>query len=95
MASIVIPRLAGTRERAELLSSDLPDSLEQSAVTIDAQTVASASQSFADELCKQILVKRNAHLLEVHKASPRFARFLNESARLRGVSDRLIVDVRP
>ena len=95
MTSIVIPRLAGTRERAGQVSSSLPESLSGLIVTIDAQDVASASQSFSDELCKQILVDRDASRLDVHNASPQLARYLNTSARIRGVAVRLVVDVRP
>lgn len=94
MSSIVIPRLAGSRERAVDLTSVLPDDLSGSAVTIDAAGVDAAAQSFADELCKQILETRHASSLEVHRASPRFAQYLNSSAARRGVSERLLVDIR-
>lgn len=95
MVDVMIPRLAGSRERAVVLSAELPADLSAATVMIDAIGVESASQSFADELCKQILVVRSAERLEVHSAKPRFAHYLHESARIRGVADRLIVDVRP
>lgn len=95
MSSLVIPRLAGSRERAVDLTSGLPDDLSGAKVTIDAAGVDAAAQSFADELCKQILETRQAYQLEVHRASPRFAQYLNSSAARRGVGDRLMVDVSP
>jgi hypothetical protein len=85
----------GSRQRAVELTDHLPKSLQHSTVVIDASGLASAAQSFADELCKQILEVREAEELVVHCATPRFAAHLNTSAQLRRCSERLSVDVRP
>jgi hypothetical protein len=95
MTTLEIPRMSGTRQRAEIVASALSDDLSSTKIEIDADLVASASQSFADELCKQILVDRSALSLTVHNASPWFANYLSTSARLRSVTDRLSVDVKP
>ena len=95
MSNIVMPRLAGTRERAVNLTQGLPADLHDAVVSIDASDVVAAAQSFADELCKQILEVRHAARLEVHCATPRFANYLNSSAQVRGLTDRLSVDVQP
>jgi len=95
MTIVEIPRVAGSRRRAEIVSSDLPPDLSSVTVEVFAAEVTSASQSFADELCTQILVERHALRLVVHDASPRFANYLNTSARLRDVAEHLSVDVKP
>jgi hypothetical protein len=95
MSNLVMPELNGTREGAVDLTSSLPDDLRNAVVSIDAGAVVAAAQSFADELCKQILEVRHASRLEVHCATPRFAGYLSSSARVRGLSDRLSVDVKP
>lgn len=94
MSSLTIPNLAGSRARAAELAANLPNTLEHTIVEIDVANVESASQSFVDEICKQVLEVRRAHRFVVHNASTRFAMHLNTSARLRGVSERLSVDVR-
>ncbi|WP_221585536.1 hypothetical protein [Microbacterium sp. G2-8] len=94
MTALAVPDLAGSRARASELASELPASLAGVSVEIDVANVSAASQSFVDELCKQLLEVRSARELVVHNASPSLARHLNTSARLRGVLDRLLVDIR-
>lgn len=95
MTVIEIPRVASSRKSAEIVTSDLPSDLSSATVEVFAGEVTSASQSFADELCTQILVERHASRLVVHDASPRFAQYLRTSARLRDVAEHLSVDVKP
>ncbi|WP_148050012.1 hypothetical protein [Frigoribacterium sp. PhB107] len=95
MTTISVPRLAGSREHAARIAQSLPDDLRGISVLLEAGAVRSAAQSFADELCKQILVIRQADRLEVHSASATFARYLNSSSNLREVADRISIDVRP
>lgn len=94
MSSLTIPDLAGSRAKAAQLADQLPLTLDGIVVEVDVANVESASQSFVDELCKQVLVVRHAEKFVVHNASPRFAMHLNTAAQLRGVSERLSVDVR-
>jgi len=95
MPNIVIPKLVGSRLRAaELAEHSLPRDLTGQMVEVDASSLSSAAQSFADELCKQVLELRNADFLSVHHATPRFGQHLSASARLRGMPERLNVDIR-
>lgn len=94
MSSLTIPDLVVSRARAADVASVLPAMLTDSVIEVDVANVESATQSFVDEFCKQILVLRQAKCLIVHNASARFANHLHTSARLREVSDRLVVDVR-
>jgi hypothetical protein len=77
------------------LLSACPDDLRGYVVHVDAAGLFSAAQSFVDELCKETLEVRGASRLVVYSATPLFAKFLNKSAAVREVSERLVVDVRP
>lgn len=94
MITIDLPRTAGSRERANELTSALPGDLTALTVVLEAQGMKAGAQSFADQLCKQILEVRCAERLEVRHATPMFARYLSNSARIRGVADRLTIETR-
>lgn len=94
MSSLTIPDLVGSRARAADIAAALPANLHGVTVEVDVANVESASQSFVDELCKQVLVIRRADKFVVHNASARFANHMNKAARLREVPERLVVDIR-
>ncbi|AMY53433.1 hypothetical protein A3L23_02089 [Rhodococcoides fascians D188] len=94
MTTVTMPRLAGSRGLVASLLDELPADLTGCSVTIDAEPLASAAPSFADQLCKEILATRNANRLDVLAASPRFEAYLVRSADIRGLADRLFVTPR-
>lgn len=94
MTTIELPRTAGSRERADELTSVLSGDLKAQTVVLEAQCMKAGAQSFADQLCKQILEVRGAERLEVRHATPMFARYLSNSARIRRVADRLSIETR-
>lgn len=73
------------------LLDHIPTDLDNDQVVVHADGLVSAAPSFADELCKEILVTRRAALLTVDCASPRLAFYLHRSANARGVLDRLVI----
>jgi hypothetical protein len=65
MTSLMLPRLAGGRERAVQLASGLPATdLSDTNIQLDCRLL-SAPPSFADELVKQLLADRNVKILRV------------------------------
>ncbi|MDO5619745.1 hypothetical protein [Kocuria sp.] len=96
MTTLVMPRLTGSR----LSARDLVDQISSQplcgeTIVLDALPMHAASQSYADELVLQILDRGEAARFEVHGATERFARHLEVSAQVRGVSDRISVTARP
>lgn len=89
--TITLPKLAGTREKAELLTDHLPNDLSDSIVTIDASESAAIAQCCVDELLKQIVQVRNAKQLIIVTDKANLMRRALESATLRGFVDRLLI----
>lgn len=94
MTALTLPKLAGSRDLVIRLLEDIPDDLGGDQFVVDAESLASAAPSFADQLCKEILETRHASSMTVRDASPRFAQFLHRSATARGLHDRLNVELR-
>lgn len=93
--ALPLPPLAGTRKRAQDLLSQLPDDLRGIDVVFDCRGLVASTRSFADELVSGVLVQRNAHELRfVNVDDLEFARWVDESAAARKVSDRYKVDRR-
>lgn len=84
--------LSASRTQARSSIEHLPESLRDMRVVLDASGVQAVSTSFVDELVLQILVDREASVFVVQGASERFRSFLDRSARLRDVSDRVIIE---
>lgn len=89
--TINLPKLAGTREKAELLTDHLPNDLSDSIVTIDASESAAIAQCCVDELVKQIAQVRKAKLTVIVTDSPNLARRALDSARLRCFEDKITI----
>ena len=94
MNALTLPRLAGSRGLVVRLLADAPLDLSGAAVVVDAVGLESAAPSFADELCKQLLVERRASHLTVRHASEKFQHYLARSATARGVAERITIEPR-
>jgi hypothetical protein len=86
---LTLPKLAGGRQLVVKLLDHIPTELSTCEVVVHAEALVSAAPSFADELCKEILVTRCAARLTVKDPSTKLAFYLRRSANARGVSDRL------
>ncbi|RIS59125.1 hypothetical protein D2E46_07210 [Mycobacteroides abscessus] len=91
MTALTLPTLAGSRHSVVRLLDHIPTDLNDVEIVVYANDLVSAAPSFADELCKEILVTRCAARLVVESASERLAFYLERSAHARGVADRLVV----
>jgi hypothetical protein len=69
----------------------IPTDLRPNEVIVHAEDLVTVAPSFADELCKEILVTRCAMRLTVEGASEKLAYYLERSAKARGASNRLII----
>ena len=85
-----MPRMAGARSSAQLYARSVPVRAD-GMIVLDASGMDAASQSFADELIEQLLRKRMTEKLTIIEPTDRFARHVTDSARRRGLSDRLVV----
>lgn len=89
--TIILPKLAGTREKAELLTCHLPDDLSDSIVTIDATESAAIAQCCVDELVKQVAQVRKAKQTIIVTDNSNFAQRVLSSAMLRNLEDRVTI----
>lgn len=87
-----LPKLVGTRGRAEQIASELASDLSSSMVTVDCADVLSGAQGFTDELCKQILEVRGARELKLVAPPASMAEYALRSARLRKLEGLKITD---
>lgn len=88
---LTMPELIGSRESAEKFTEDLPMSLEQEIVVVDASFMKASSQSFADELVHQVLYIRNAKKLIVEAPTTLFADRLRKSSVVHKLAEKLEV----
>jgi hypothetical protein len=88
---LTLPKLAGGRRLVLQLLDHIPTDLRSAEVIVHAEDLVTAAPSFADELCKEILVTRCAARLTVEDASEKLAYYLERSANARQVSDRLVL----
>jgi hypothetical protein len=89
--TIILPKLAGSREKAELLTNHLPADISDSTVTIDATESAAIAQCCVDELLKQIVQVRNAKQLIIVTEKVNLIRRALDSATTRRFVDRLLI----
>ncbi len=89
MTTLHPPTHAGSREQARELVARLPEDLAGSGVALDCSELTIGSPSFFDELVKQILIVRNADLLDVVSTSQRARTLLERAAQNRNVVDRV------
>lgn len=89
---ISLPELSGGRPRARALVDGLGDELRDSTLVLDCRQMVAGSQSFADELVRQVLVNTpRARALRVEFAPELFDKYLMDAAKDHGVGDRLIL----
>jgi hypothetical protein len=90
--SLEAPVLAGSRPRAQQILVDLPDNLRGKVVQLHCESLIAGAASFADEIVREVLVKREAQRLEVTGVSDReFIEYLRDRAEVHNVADRLQV----
>lgn len=91
MQTLVLPRLAGTREAvADLVAEQkLPGDLRGTDVIVVGADLLAGSSSFADELVKETLVQRHADHLVLVGVSGVFDERLRAAAERRGVQGKL------
>jgi hypothetical protein len=91
MPQLRVPENVGSREQARELLADLPASLAGQRVTLDCRNLMIPTPSFLDEIVKQVLIERDAKLLELDHASLRARTLAERSAENRGVRQRLVL----
>lgn len=91
MNSLLLPRLAGTRELVGdlLREQELPDSLSGCPLVVYARDLSSGSSSFADQLVCEGVLDRGASEILLVGAPPAFAERVKAAARRRGVGPRV------
>lgn len=84
---IILPELGGSRlSAADLLKAHLPDDLRGAQVVLDCRAVQSLSQSYSDEICKQLLLLRRAESLVLLGPPSRMVKHVQTAVRLRELS---------
>lgn len=84
---ITLPELGGSRlSAADLLGRHVPEDLRGAQVVLDCRAVQSLSQSYSDELCKQLLLLRAADSLVLLGPPSRMVKHAQAAVRLRELS---------
>lgn len=94
MIRVLTPDHAGSRDQAKALATGLPADLEGQTVFLDCSELVVGAPSFLDEMVKQILVLRQADVLEVSDAPDRARDLLERAAQNRSVREQLRVAAR-
>ena len=90
---LTVPCLAPYRTGvAALVDEAVPSGSAPDEILVDLSEVKAFAQGGLDELVGQVLVLRATPLLRVVAPSPRIANHLRCSARVRGVSERLVIE---
>ena len=91
MTRLDLPRLAGRREEVTALIAEqrVPPSLDGEVLVALCGALVGASESFADELVRQVLVERRAAELALVGVSDEFATSVGEAAVRYGVARRV------
>ena len=95
MTTLPLPPMVGSRKRAHVLADSL-GGLQGKRVVVDCRDLIAATESFADELITEILIKRDAaemHFINVSDLD--FANWVDEHARIHDVGQRVKVDRKP
>jgi hypothetical protein len=94
-ATLPLPPLVGTRHRAQALAAKIPDDLTGATVIVDGRNLLAATESFADELVRILVVERHAAMMTVRNITDAdFAGWVLERAKTHGVADRVHVEYR-
>lgn len=88
---LTLPEYGGSRASAADFTADLPDDLSGMAVRVDCSQGFAISQSFSDELCKQILQLRRASSLILQEPPQRMAVHSARAADLRALEGLQII----
>lgn len=91
MIRLEAPDHAGSRDQAVVLADVLPADLTGQTILLDCAELVVGTPSFLDEMVKQILVLRQAAVLEVSGAPDRARDLLERAAANRSVHQRLRV----
>lgn len=91
--SLRIPQNAGSREEARALLAQLPASLADEVIKLDAGELRFATPSFFDEIVKVVLVERQGARLGLVEASARARQHIERAGANRGVAGRIRVVV--
>lgn len=94
MTRLVPSAHSGSREQAQELVIGLAPDLTGQSILLDCTELTVSSPSFLDEVVKQVLVLRNATVLDAHAASERTRTLVERAAANRNVKDRLRVTPR-
>lgn len=89
---LTLPQLGGSRASAADLVAYLPEDLTGVAVSVDCSGAESITQSYSDELCKQLLQLRRADSLILREPPQRMATHSRMAAQLRTLSGLEIID---
>lgn len=94
MIRVTTPDHAGSRDQAQALAAALPAELGGQTVLLDCSALVVSTPSFLDEIVKQVLVMRDADVLEVSGAPERAGTLLERAAENRSVRERIRVALR-
>ena len=95
MTTLALPPMVGSRRRAHVLAEKL-GGLQGVRVVVDCRDLIAATESFADELISEILVARGASEMHfINVSDLEFANWVDEHAKVHGVSTRVKVDRKP
>lgn len=89
MIRVEPPEHAGSREQARELLGALDRDLSAADVLVDCSSVIVGTPSFLDELVKQLLVIRNARIIDLVGAPDRVRELVERAATNREVVDRI------
>lgn len=92
--SVISPNAAGTREFARDLLSHIPDDLAGAELRVELAGVRVASPSFLDEIIRIAFDERGVTRVKFIDTPLIAARAIDDSARDRGIADRVSVDRR-
>jgi hypothetical protein len=94
MIRVSTPDHAGSRDQAKALAAALPAELDGETVLLDCSALVIGTPSFLDEIVKQVLVIRDAEVLEISGAPERAGALLERAAENRSVRERIRVALR-
>jgi hypothetical protein len=95
MVDVQAPAKSRSREQARQLMASLPRDLAHTRVRLDCRNMTVATPSFADEILKEVLLRRHAQHLDVTNAPGRFAELLERAAARLAVNERVDVATPP
>lgn len=88
---LTLPEYGGSRAQSADFAASLPADLSETTVRVDCSKGFAISQSFSDELCKQVLQTRHASHLILQEPPARMAAHSARSAALRALEGLQII----